>query len=201
MAEYIRFFTNPDKLSAAIVYLAQRSLHDDHFGETKLVKLLYYADCAAYSRTGQPITGMTYIRMDHGPYPDGWQAVIQDMEERGIVRVQEEAFETTGAVRIRWLPNEDAVTTALTDNDRRFLDDQLRRFWQFNASQIEEYSHDDLAWFATASRQMMPYELSGIRRPGPTDEETRARGLRILERIKKEGRGVSRILVHQDDPL
>ena len=71
MAEYIRFFTNPDKLSAAIVYLAQRSLHDDHFGETKLVKLLYYADCAAYHRTGEPITGTTYIRMDHGPYPTG----------------------------------------------------------------------------------------------------------------------------------
>ena len=66
MAEYIRFFTNPDKLSAAIVYLAQRSLHDDHFGETKLVKLMYYADCAAYQRTGEPITGTTYI--PHGSW-------------------------------------------------------------------------------------------------------------------------------------
>ena len=192
MAEYIRFFTNPDKLSAAIVYLAQQSLHDDHFGETKLVKLLYYADCAAYQHTGEPITGTTYIRMDHGPYPDGWQAVIQEMEEGGIVRVQEEVFETTGAVRKRWLPNENADPTALTENDRRFLDEQVHRFWEHTAGQIEAYSHDDLAWRATARRCLMPYELSGIRRPGPPDEETRARGLRILERMKKEGRTTAR---------
>ncbi len=192
MAEYIRFFTNPDKFSAAIVYLAQRSLHDDHFGETKLVKLLYYADCAAYQRTGEPITGTSYIRMDQGPYPDGWQDAIQDMEERGIVRVQEEVFETTGAVRKRWLPNGNADPTALTDNDRRFLDEQVHRFWEYTADQIEAYSHDDLAWHATATRQMMPYEMSGIRRPGPPDEETRARGLRILERIKREGRRIAR---------
>jgi uncharacterized phage-associated protein len=192
MAEYIRFFTNPDKLSAAIVYLALRSLHDDHLGETKLVKLLYYADCAAYQRTGEPITGATYIHMDHGPYPDGWQAAIQDLEERGIVRVQEEVFETTGAVRKRWLPGENADSTALAENDRRLLDEQVRRFWEYTGGQIEAYSHDDLAWHATADRQMMPYELSGIRRPGPLDEETRARGLRILERIKKEGRMIAR---------
>ena len=192
MAEYIRFFTNPDKLSAAIVYLAQRSLHDDHFGETKLVKLMYYADCAAYQRTGEPITGATYIRMDHGPYPDGWRAAIRDLEERGIVRVQEEVFETTGAVRKRWLPNENADPIALTENDCRFLDEQVHRFWEYTGGQIEAYSHDDLAWHATATRQMMPYELSGIRRPGPPDEETRVRGLRILERIKKEGRKIAR---------
>ena len=159
---------------------------------TKLVKLLYYADCAAYQRTGEPITGATYIHMDYGPYPDGWQAAIQDLEERGIVRVQEEVFETTGAVRKRWLPNENADPTALTENDCRFLDEQVHGFWEYTGGQIEAYSHDDLAWHATATRQMMPYELSGIRLPGPPDEETRARGLRILERIKKEGRKIAR---------
>ena len=192
MPEYVRFRPDPDKLAAAVAYLAQRSLHDDNFGETKLVKLLYYADCAAYRRAGQPITGTTYIRMDHGPCPDGWSAVIQDLAERGVVRLPEEGFRTTGAVRKRWLPHENTDSAALTEDDRRYLDEQVTRFREHNAGQIEAYSHDDLAWNATAPRQMMPYEMSGIRRPGPPDEETRARGLRILERVKKEGRRIGR---------
>ena len=44
-----------DKLTEAVVYLVNRSQNDPNFGETKLVKLLYYADCAAYLQTGSQL--------------------------------------------------------------------------------------------------------------------------------------------------
>ena len=200
MENQVRFPLRWEKLAAAVAYLAQQSLHDDRFGETKLVKLLYYADCAAYQRTGEPITGTTYIRMPHGPYPDEWQVSKRRLADSGIIRVVDENISTTHT-RQRALAGSNASFDALSEQDKKFLDEQLRRFREFTGAAIEEYSHDDLAWHATNHRAPMPYELSGIRRPGPPDDETKARGRRIAKRIREEGRRVSRVIIERHDPL
>ena len=127
MTEKVKFSQNPEKTAAAVSYLAERSVKDDNFGELKLVKLLYYADCAAYQRAGRPITGTTYIKMTHGPYPGQWQATIQELESRGIVQLSQERVGDEYA-RKHWLPGENAATAALTEQDKEFLDEQLRRF-------------------------------------------------------------------------
>ena len=200
MEKHVRFPLRWEKLAAAVAYLAQHSLHDDRFGETKLVKLLYYADCAAYQRTGEPITGTTYIRMSHGPYPDEWQVNKRQLEDSGIIQVVNENISTTHT-RQRALAGANGSFDALTDQDKTFLDEQLRRFREFTANAIEEYSHQDVAWHITGQGAPMPYELSGIRRPGPPDEDTIARGRRIAKRIRQEGRRVSRVIVERDGSL
>ena len=189
-----------DKLAAAVAYLAERSRNDDYFGATKLVKLLYYADCEAYLRMGQPITGATYIHMPHGPYPDEWQAMLRQLQDEQAIRILEEDI-PNGNRRRRPVAGTPATTDALTEQELRFLDEQLQRFADFNAAQIEEYSHDELAWYVTKQGEVVPYELSGIRRPGPPDDETKARGRRIAKRIREEGRRVSRVLVERDETL
>ena len=200
MENQIRFPLRWEKLAAAVAYLVQQSLHDDRFGETKLVKLLYYADCAAYQRTGEPITGTTYVRMPHGPYPDEWQVTKRRLEELDIIRVVGENVSTTHT-RQRALVDANASVEALTEGDKAFLDEQLRRFREFTAAAIEEYAHEDLAWQATGQGASIPYELSGIRRPGQPDDETRARGNRIAKRIREEGRRVSRVMVTRDETI
>ena len=190
MTESARFSPNPDKLAAAAAYLAQRSLGDDNFGETKLVKLLYYADCAAYLRTGRPITGTTYVRLDHGPYPDNWRAVKQSLEHAGTIRVSHEQI-PNGYSRQRWLPGQSAAADSLTEQERKFLDEQLHRFAGFNARQIEEYSHDEVGWRVTDQGQAIPYNLAGLRIPPPPTAETRARAQRIADDIRKNGRQVA----------
>lgn len=201
MAEKVTFSPDPDKLAAAVAHLVQRSINDGNFGELKLVKLLYYADCAAYQRTGKPITGTNYIKMPHGPYPDQWQTTIRGLESSGTVRLSRESA-GNAYVRKHWLPGENAATAALTEQDKRLLDEQLRQFAEFNGAEIEEYSHNELAWDATREREVMPYELSGIRRPSlPPDAETVARGRRIAQRIREEGRRISRLVVDRDETL
>ena len=189
-----------DKLAAAVVYLAERSRHDDAFGETKLVKLLYYADCAAFQRTGKPITGATYIHMEHGPYPENWQPIRRRLESEGAIRVIAENV-AGGYQRHRAIAGASARAEALSDEECTFLNEQLRRFSDFNAAQIEEYSHDELGWHITTQGEVIPYETSGIRRPGPPDEETKARGRRIAKRIRDEGRRISRVIVGRDETL
>ena len=175
-----------DKFAAAVAYLAEKSRNDDRFGVTKLVKLLYYSDCAAYMRTGQPITGASYVHMPHGPYPDNWQGMLRRLQDEGVITVLDEAV-GNGNQRRRPVSSTSKDTCALTDQERRFLDEQLSRFFDFNAGQIEEYSHDELAWRVTEQGRSMPYELAGFRIPGPPDEETKARAQRIADSIREQG--------------
>ena len=189
-----------DKFKAVAAYLTERSQHDDSFGSTKLVKLLYYADCAAYLHSGKPLTGSNYIHMDHGPYPEGWRSLVDQLEREEIVRVDVEEI-SGGYQRRRPLLGQKATTSALSDEDRAILDDQLRRFAEFNAHDIEEYSHDELGWRITVQGESIPYRLSGIRRPGAPDEETKARGRRIAKRIREEGRRITRTIVVRDETL
>ena len=126
-----------DKIVAAVAYLTERSRHDDQFGVTKLVKLLYYADCAAYIRTGEPINGVTYIHMPHGPYPNDWETMMRRLQDERIMGISNEDIRN-GQQRRRPIAGVASTTQGLTELEQGFLDDQLRRFADFNASQIEE---------------------------------------------------------------
>ena len=187
-----RFAVNLDKLAAAVAYLAQRSLHDAAFGETKLVKMLYFADCAAYLRYGRPITGNPYIHLEHGPYPQDWPATKKMLERQGIVTTVKEKL-PGDCHRHRLLPTPAADTSALNDQDCFILDAQLRRFANFNAGDIEQYSHAEVAWRTTAPGAVIPYNLAGFRRPtGPPSAETLAHAKRVAERIRERGYEPSR---------
>ena len=100
---------NREKLIEAVIYLCQRSVDDPNFGMTKLVKLLYYSDCASYAQVGAPITGTTYLHFPHGPFPENWYQVRQQMEANGDVSVEYETsvpgYPATGCAhcaRLTW---------------------------------------------------------------------------------------------------
>ena len=179
MAEYVRFSRRPDKLAEAVIYLSERSANDPNFGETKLVKLLYFADCAAYFRRGNPITGATYVHLPHGPYPDNWQSAKANLINRGEVReIRNDA--PNGYRRHQLAANRPAQSGILTDEERSFLDDQLRQFAGFTGADIEEYSHRVFGWQVTDIGEVIPYELSMFSTPTLTDD-VRQRGRRIID--------------------
>ncbi len=188
-----------DKFAAAVAYLTECSERDETFGSTKLVELLYYADGAAYLQLGTPITGSNYIHADHGPLPEDWRSLADRLEREEIVRVDVEVLSSRHQ-RQRPLLGQKATTSPLNDQERSILDDQLRRFAEFNAGQIEEYSHDEVAWRTTEPQRVMPWELAGIRIPKLTDD-VKVRGQRIAEHIQKNGRQISRILVERQDAI
>ena len=82
-----QFQLRKDKLIEAVLYLSERSADDPNFGVIKLVHLLYYADCAAFLKHGAPITGVTYLHFPHGPYPEHWYKIRQEMQAVGDVEV------------------------------------------------------------------------------------------------------------------
>ena len=150
-----------DKLTEAVVYLVSGSQNDPNFGETKLVKLLYYADCAAYLQTGEPITGATYLRYPHGPYPQAWAARKNAMTLAGDVDIFSEEL-GADAHKHRWIANRPVHAEVLSSQDETILNQQLERFAKFDATQIVDYAQQEFGWMLTEPGGAIPYDLAGL---------------------------------------
>ena len=171
------FELRSDKLTEAIVYLVNGSQNDPNFGETKLVKLLYYSDCAAYMQTGEPITGVTYLRYPHGPYPQAWATRKSTMEAAGDVDVFSEEI-GNDVHRHRWITNRPVASGILSHREEAILSQQLARFADFNATQISDYAHQEFGWILTEPGEPIPYDLAGLS-DVPLTEENIAAAKRI----------------------
>ena len=161
MDQQTYFEQNRGKLIEAALYLSELSIDDPDFGIEKLTKLLYYGDCDAYIYHGEPITGTTYLHLPHGPYPENWHQVRQQMEQQGDVEV---VYGSSSAAyqRYRLLPLRTADLERLKTTDREILEAQVLRFTGFNAAGIEQYSHQEIDWLSTEDGQPIPYSLAGV---------------------------------------
>lgn len=177
------FVQDLEKLIEAALYLSERSADDPDFGMTKLVKLLYFSDCAAYILHGKPITGTTYLHFPHGPYPENWYRVRELMEQSGDAKALRESA-GAGYHRYRLLTNRPANRELLSSRELELMDEQLRRFAGFNAAAIESYSHWEVAWRATEDGEPMDYELAGVFAP-PLSQNSIRRGQAIADAIRQ----------------
>ena len=172
MAAPENFKQDRSKLIEAVIYLSELSIDDPNFGMTKLVKLLYYADCEAYLQYGMPLTGTTYLHFPHGPHPENWYQVREQMERNGDVEI---VYETAvpGYREYRMFPLRAADLERLGPTDRAALEAQVKRFAGFNAAGIEEYSHQEVGWLSTEDGQPMPYALAGVVSPPMSERDIR----------------------------
>ena len=178
------FTQDLDKFIEAALYIGERSENDPHFGVSKLVRLLYYSDCAAYILLGKPITGTTYIHFPHGPYPQNWHQARERMEKTGALTVLRGGDGEYYYSRYQILANRPANREVLAPEELELMDEQLRRFANFNAAGIEQYSHQDAAWRATEDGQPLTYEMAGISAP-PLSPNSIRFGLKVADDIRK----------------
>ena len=161
-----------DKIAEAVLTLIESSEGDRNLGETKLVKLLYYADCEAYRQLGKPITGLTYLRYPHGPYPKDWQGIRETLEDDGDVVVRRPPrHDIQTYVRNHWINQRSPKDGILTVEETEILQGQVKRFASFNGRAIENYSHEELGWSLTPKFEPIPYAMAGFSDPSITTED------------------------------
>jgi hypothetical protein len=78
------------KFRELLVYVASRLQGDRSGGATKLNKVIFFADFAHVRRTGAPITGAEYQKLEHGPAARRLRPVRDLLIENGIDKVLED---------------------------------------------------------------------------------------------------------------
>lgn len=176
-----RFELDRSKFDELIVYVAAQERTDPCFGDTMLNKVLYFADVLAYRRTGRPITGAAYQRLDNGPAPRALLPARKRLcQARAISHTPSRSLSRAKIEALR-----PADLALFTDGEIAIVDEVIEICRGMTAGDLSELSHRwSAGWNLVGDRETIPYQTALIATEGPSDAAlARARaavGQRIL---------------------
>ena len=147
---------NVERFKEVLLYILNKVGSKPNIGETVIYKFLYFIDFDFYERYEEQLIGATYVKNHYGPTPKEFKKIVEDMIKDGeIIKVGSKYFEYP---QTKYLPLRKADLSGLKANEMEVIDDILNRLSDMNASQISEYSHNDVPWLTTEDQGIIEYE-------------------------------------------
>ena len=153
-----------EKYRQAILYFLHEC-HNEHLGKTKLFKLLYYLDFDHFQFAGSSVTGDTYIKMQHGPFPVAGEGMLGLLMEEGTILHEPQVKYTFQ--QDSYIPQVPYDLTVFTESEVVTLTSVADRWRDSSKKEIEDASHEDGPWERIPMRKAIPYELASQRQPTP----------------------------------
>lgn len=146
------------KFSELMLYVAARLQDDAAGGATKLNKVLFFADFAHVRRTGQPISGAEYQKLEHGPAARRLLPVRQQLIDSGAAGIREEEF--LGYRQHRLVPKRAADVSVFAADEIETIDRVLADLEGLSARQVSDLSHEEAGWRLVDFGDTIPYEAA-----------------------------------------
>lgn len=154
---------NLQKFKEALLYILGQVGSRPNIGETVLYKLLYFIDFDHYEKYEEQLIGATYQKNHYGPTPVEFLKVIEQMiRDQEIEKIKSDYYQYP---QTKYLPLRQPNLTVLKASEIQIIDEVLSRLGDMNASQISDYSHNDVPWLTTKDGEIIPYEAVFYRCP------------------------------------
>lgn len=154
---------NLQKFKETLLYILGQVGSRPNIGETVLYKLLYFIDFDHYEKYEEQLIGATYQKNHYGPTPVEFLKVVDQMiRDQEIEKVKSDYYQYP---QTKYLPLRQPNLTVLKASEIQIIDEVLSRLGDMNASQISDYSHNDVPWLTTKDGEIIPYEAVFYRRP------------------------------------
>jgi hypothetical protein len=157
-----------DRLKELILYIGDKCKEDPAFGATKLNKILYFADFISFSRYGDPVTGVEYMRLGQGPAPKHLLPISRQMQADKELFIEKRDY--FGRDQLRAIPMREANLNLFKPRDIAMVDEQIAALWGENADRVSERSHG-IAWKMFEDKESIPYEASYLSNSLRTNED------------------------------
>ncbi|MDR1649410.1 MAG: SocA family protein [Synergistaceae bacterium] len=130
----------PEKLKCAVRYVVS-ACDPIALGNVRLNKILWKADVFTYMRTGESITNWKYIKKRYGPMIKGYDFLMSELEEKGLILKD---YATKGGREICLIEaaGNDDSSEALSQEEKDVLDNFIDYITRKTAQSISEESHD-----------------------------------------------------------
>jgi hypothetical protein len=150
------------KLVEMVLYVAAKLQADKSGGATKLNKVLYFADFTHVRRTGHPISGADYQKLDHGPAPRR----LRPLRDRLVASGEAEMVvgDVLGYMQHRLVPRRPADTSVFTTEELSTIDEVIGDLAGLTAKQVSDLSHAEPAWPLYDEGETIPYHSAFIAR-------------------------------------
>ena len=77
-----------EKFKTLVQYICYRCENPQLLGKTKLNKILWFSDMLHFERTGEPLTGESYVKLTFGPVPTHVDHAIGELQSEGKLSVR-----------------------------------------------------------------------------------------------------------------
>jgi transcriptional regulator with XRE-family HTH domain len=151
---------NMEKFKEVLLYILNKVGSKPNVGETVIYKLLYFIDFDFYEKYEEQLVGATYIKNNYGPTPLEFQKIVEHMADKELVTVKSTHFNFP---QTKYLPLRKPDLTKLRASEIEVIDNVLNKLSDMNASQISDYSHDDVPWLTTKDDGIIEYESAFYR--------------------------------------
>jgi uncharacterized phage-associated protein len=142
-----------EKLAEAVHYICA-NINPEQLGNVKLHKILYFSDMFRYLESGQPITGVEYVKQKFGPTARHLTATLKSLEARGVLSVAEEEY--FGFRKKLYACRQSYSRTSLSEDETAILDLFMEKVAALSAAEVSEISHD-AAWESVPLGEVIPY--------------------------------------------
>lgn len=147
---------NLKKFKEVLLYILNKVGSKPNIGETVIYKLLYFIDFNFYERYEEQLIGATYVKNNYGPTPIEFQKIVKEMEKsKELIKVKDKFFQYP---QTKYLPLREPDLTKLKANETKIIDEVLEILSDMTASQISEYSHNDVPWLVHEDGEVISYE-------------------------------------------
>lgn len=154
---------NLKKFKEVLLYILNKIGAKPNIGETVLYKILFYIDFDYYERYEEQMIGATYIKNHFGPTPKEFVKIVEKMvKDEELLRVKDKYFSHP---QTKYLPLREPDLSIVTGREIELIDEVINKLSDMNASQISEYSHNDVPWLTTDEGKVIPYESVFYRTP------------------------------------
>jgi len=162
---------DPTKFNELVVYIATRLGPEAALGRVKLAKLLMQSDFGAYERRGEPITGATYEKWEHGHLPQQMLLAERDLIAAGAIATQTVDYYGKKLNRITALREPDL--SGFSEEDLADIERAIRRFGHESASYLSELAHLEVGWRLAEMKEIIPYNTVFLGSGGVTEADIR----------------------------
>src|SRR4030067_3848941 len=154
---------NLQKFKEVLLYILNKVGSRPNIGETVIYKLLYFIDFDFYEKYEEQLIGATYIKNHYGPTPIEFKKIVEKMiDNKEIIKVANDYFKYP---QTKYLPLKKPNLSKLRANEIEVIDEVLNRLSDMNASQVSDYSHNDVPWLTTENGKIIEYESVFYRTP------------------------------------
>lgn len=157
------------RLHELILYIADRSRLDSRFGNTKLNKILFFADFTARRELGRSITGAVYQHLKWGPAPQQMLPALDELTSGGRAVVK--ADQTYGGTQKRVVPIAEPDLTMFTGSEIAIVERVIEELMPMTNIEVSERSHQTAAWRLTELDQEIPYGAAMHAQERPTNAD------------------------------
>jgi hypothetical protein len=157
-----------NRLKELILYIAEKCQEDTTFGAIKLNKILYFSDFISFTKYGEPITGVEYMRLGQGPVPKRMKPISSEMQAQHKIFIQKRDY--FGHEQQRVIPMNEANLDIFKPRDIALVDEVINHLWGESAERVSKMSHG-IAWKMFEDKQSIPYEAAYLSNATPTQED------------------------------